>query len=108
MQRYSGFETGLKTSKGKRKPAYDGVHAAARGQAYGRSDVLWGRVRPATGPTEVTIQHKVGKGGWKRLRVVPTSGVYGFRADHRSKQRYRAKWKRPGGGTVTGPPIRAY
>jgi hypothetical protein len=70
--------------------------------------VLWGRVRPATGPTEVTIQHKVGKGRWKRLTVVPTSGVYGLRADHNKRQRYRVKWKRPGGGTVTGPPIRAY
>jgi hypothetical protein len=70
--------------------------------------VLWGRVRPATGPTEVTVQHKVGGGGWKELKVVTTSGVYGLRVDHARKQRYRAEWKRPGGGTITGPPIRAY
>ena len=108
QQRYSGFETGLKTSSGKRKPAYDGFILPLAVKQYGDSDVLWGRVRPATGPTEVTIEHKVGTGGWKRLTVVPTSGVYGFRADHKAKQRYRAKWKRPGGGTITGPPIRAY
>ena len=108
LQRYSGFETGLKTSKGKRKPAYDGFILPLAVKQYGASDVLWGRVRPATGPTEVTIQHKVGKGAWKRLTVVPTSGVYGFRADHKVKQLYRAKWRRPGGGTITGPPIRAY
>ena len=70
--------------------------------------MLWGRVRPATGPTEVTIENKIGKGSWHRLTIVPTSGVYGFRADHKSKQRYRAKWTRPDGGTITGPPIRPY
>ena len=75
---------------------------------YGASDVLWGRVRPAAGPTEVTIQHKVGKGRWKRLTVVPTNGVYGLRSDHRKAQRYRARWRRPAGGTITGPAIRAY
>ena len=108
LERYSGFETGLKTSKGKKKPSYDGFMLPLAVKQYGSSDVLWGRVRPATGPTEVTIEHKVGKGAWTRLTVVPTSGVYGFRADHKSKQRYRVKWKRPAGGTVTGPPIRAY
>jgi hypothetical protein len=108
IQRYSGFETGLKTSKGKRKPAYDAFLLPLAVKRYGDSDVLWGRVRPATGPTRVTIQNKVRGGRWKRLRVVETSGVYGFRATHRSGQRYRVKWRRPGGGTVTGPPIRAY
>ena len=108
LQRYSGFETGLRTSRGRKKPAYDGFALPLAVKRYGASDVLWGRVRPAAGPTEVTIQHKVGKGRWKRLTVVPTSGVYGLRSDHRKGQRYRARWRRPGGGTITGPPIRAY
>jgi hypothetical protein len=108
IQRYSGFETGLRTSRGKRKPSYDGFMLPLAVKRYGGSDVLWGRVRPATGETRVTIQHKVGKGRWKRLRVVTTTGVYGLRADHKKGQRYRVKWRRPGGGTVTGPPIRAY
>jgi hypothetical protein len=108
LQRYSGFETGLKTSKGRKKPAYDGFALPLAVKQYGSSDVLWGRVRPATGPTQVTIQNKVGRGRWQRLTVLTTSGVYGLRADHRSGQRYRVKWKRPGGGTITGPPIRAY
>ncbi len=109
IQRYSGFETGLRTSKGKKKPSYDAFALPLAVKRYGGSDVLWGRVRPATGPTEVTVQHKVGRrGNWKRLRVLTTAGVYGFRADHRKGQRYRVKWTRPGGGTITGPPIRAY
>src|SRR5918911_877412 len=103
LQRYSGFETGLRTSRGRKKPAYNGFMLPLAVKQYGASDVLWGRVRPATGPTQVTIQHKLGGGRWKRLTVVPTSGVYGFRADHKVRQLYRVKWRRPGGGTIVGP-----
>jgi hypothetical protein len=105
---FEGFESGLRTSKGKKKPAYDGFMLPLVATQYGSSDVLWGRVRPATGPTQVVIERKVGKGKWKRLTALQTGGVYGFRTEHRSKQRYRAKWTRPDGATITGPPIRPY
>lgn len=108
LERYSGFETGLRTSSGRRKPSYNGFMLPLAATQYGSSDVLWGRVRAAVGPTEVTIQHRVPGRGWKRLTAVTTSGVYGFRTAHRAKQRYRAKWKRADGRTVTGPPIRPY
>ncbi len=108
VSRFSGFESGLRTYKGKKKPAYNGFMLPLVATQYGSSDVLWGRVRPATGPTQVLIERKVGKGKWKRLTALQTAGVYGFRTEHRSKQRYRAKWTRPDGATVTGPPIRAY
>lgn len=108
-ERYSGFETGLRTSKGKKKRAYNGFILPLAATRYGSSDVLWGRVRPARGPTEVTIEQKTrARKRWRRVSVVPTSGVYGFRTDHHRGQRYRAKWTRPDGSTVTGPPIRAY
>jgi hypothetical protein len=107
-QRYSGFETGLRTSKGKKKPAYNAFILPLAATRYGSRDVLWGRVRPATGPTQVTIEHRVGKGKWEQLTALQTSGVYGFGTAHRSKHRYRAKWTRPDGVTITGPPIRAY
>jgi hypothetical protein len=108
LKRYSGFESGLRTSKGKKKPAYNGFILPLAAKQYGSQDVLWGRVRPATGPTEVTIEHKVGKGKWSRLTAIQTSGVYGFRTAHRSKHRYRAVWTRPDGVTIKGPGIRAY
>jgi hypothetical protein len=108
LERYSGFETGLKTSKGKKKPSYNGFMLPLAAKRYGSQDVLWGRVRPATGPTQVTIEHKVGKGGWERLTALQTSGVYGFRTAHLAKHRYRAVWTRPDGVTIKGPPIRAY
>jgi hypothetical protein len=108
LQRYPGFETGLRTSKGKKKPAYDAFILPLAATRYGSRDVLWGRVRPAIGPTQVTIEHKIGKGKWRQLTTLQTSGVYGFGTAHRSKHRYRAKWTRPDGVTITGPRIRAY
>jgi hypothetical protein len=103
-----GFQSGVRTAKGRKKPAYNAFILPLVATRYGSNDVLWGRVRPATGPTQVVIEHKVGKGKWKRLTALQTSGVYGFRTEHRSKHRYRVKWTRPDGVTVTGPPIRAY
>ena len=40
------------------------------------------------------IEHKIGKGTWKRLTALQTPGVYGFGTEHHSKQRYRVKWTR--------------
>jgi len=108
LQRYSGFETGLRTSSGRAKPSYDGFMLPLAVTRYGSSDVAWGRVRPAAGSTEVTIQHSLRGRRWKRLTVVTTGGVYGFRTEHRDRQRYRARWRRPDGTVVTGPPIRPY
>ena len=108
VDRFSGFETGLRTSKGKKKPSYNGFMLPLAAQRYGSQDVLWGRVRPAVGQTTVTIEHRIGKGSWKRLTALQTAGVYGFKTAHHSKHRYRAVWTRPDGTTVKGPPIRAY
>jgi len=105
---YSGFESGLRTAKGSKKPAYDAFMLPLVATRYGSRDVLWGRVRPATAPTQVLIEHRIGKGKWKRLTALQTRGVYGFGTEHHSKQRYRVKWTRPDGVTITGPPIRAY
>jgi hypothetical protein len=108
LQRFSGFETGLRTSKGGKKAAYDGFILPLAVTQYGANDVLWGRVRPAAGATQVTIQTSVRGARWKRLTVIDTTGVYGFKTPHADRQRYRAKWKRPDGRTITGPPIRPY
>ena len=108
IERYSGFESGLRTSSGRKKPAYNAFMLPLAVKRYGSSDVLWGRVRPATGPTTVIIEHKVGKAKWKRLTGLQTAGVYGLRTTHRGKQRYRVVWTRPDGSRLTGPAIRPY
>ena len=60
LQRYSGFESGLRTAGGKAKPSLDGLPAAARRAQAPRPKVsLWGFVRPATGRHR-TIQYRNG------------------------------------------------
>ena len=62
----AGFETGLRHANGQEKPAYTAFMLPLRVSEAGDSHVLWGRVRPATEPVDVTIQRDTGD-GWKRL-----------------------------------------
>jgi hypothetical protein len=109
LERYSGFETGLRTSSGRRKPAYNGFILPLQVSKAGASHVLWGRVRPATGSVEVTIQRET-VSGWKRLTTTRTAsgGVFGLGAKAKADARYRVRWTRSDGATITGPPIRPY
>jgi hypothetical protein len=109
-ERYSGFESGLKRHNGVAKPSYRAFAVPLAVTAYGRSDVLWGRVRPARGVTPVTIEYERRGKSWRRLTSTQTNaqGIFGLRSDHHDGQHYRIKWTRPDGSTLTGPPIRAY
>ena len=105
---YGGFETGLRTARGRKKPAYEGFRLPLAAADYGRSDVLWGRVRPYAGRTQVTILAARRGRSFKPLRTVATNsvGVFGLRNRHVDGQRYRVRWTSPDGATFTGPPIR--
>jgi hypothetical protein len=110
IQRYSGFESGLRRSDGRAKPAYQAFRLPLAVEAVGRSDVLWGRVRPMAARTKVAILVSARKGRrFRVLRTVSTNhrGVFGLRATHRKGQRYRVRWTAPGGRVWLGPPIRA-
>ena len=110
VERYGGFESGLRRANGKAKPSYDAFRLPLAAEAYGPSDVLWGRVRPSAVKTQVTILASRRKGKpFKPLRTVQTNsrGVYGLRAKHHDKQRYRVQWTAPDGKVWRGPPIRA-
>jgi hypothetical protein len=109
--RYGGFETGLRRSNGKKKPSYESFRLPLAAENYGRSDVLWGLVRPLRAKTHVTVQVKRSKKAkWKLLRNVTTTstGVYGFSARHHKGQTYRVKWTSPAGTKYTGPAISAF
>jgi len=105
---YGGFETGLRTASGRKKPAYEAFRLPLAVADYGRSDVLWGRVRPYPGQTAVTILAARRGRAFKPLRTVETNsrGVFGLRTRHIRGQRYRVRWAAPDGATHTGPPIR--
>ncbi len=110
IQRYSGFESGLRRSNGSKKPSYNGFIVPLRVTHVGKSNVLWGRVRPATGSDDAIIERKLKGDGFKRLTTVRTGrgGVFGLGTPYKKGARYRVKWVRPDGGTVVGPPIRSY
>ena len=67
-------------------------------------------MRPLPAQTKVTIlaSRRPGK-KFKPLRTVTTNhrGVFGLRAKHHDKQRYRVQWTAPDGQVWLGPPIRA-
>jgi hypothetical protein len=107
--RYAGFETGLRTFGGRKKPAYNGFILPLRATRFGSNDVLWGRVRPALSTVPVRIERRTQR-GWKPIRALDTSprGIFGLRATHRHGARYRVTWQRADGSTISGPPIRPY
>ena len=105
---FGGFETGLRTARGRKKPSYEAFRLPLAAADYGRSDVLWGRVRPYPARTQVTILSALRGRAFRPLRTVTTNaaGVYGLRTRHVDGQRYRVRWTAPDGTVHTGPPIR--
>ena len=112
LNRYAGFESGLRTSKGRKKPAYKAFRLPLAVENYGRTDVLWGLVRQFRQATDVTIEvnPRGKKRGWRKLADVKTTstGVYALRARHRKGHRYRVKWTSPQGKRYKGASVRAY
>ncbi|WP_028057654.1 cellulase family glycosylhydrolase [Candidatus Solirubrobacter pratensis] len=108
--KYGGFESGLITSTGKEKPAYQGFRLPLAAETYGSSDVLWGLVRPLRARTQVTVLRQPKGKAWRTLKTLDTTaaGVYALSTPHHAGQRYRVRWTSPGGTTYTGPPIPAY
>jgi len=107
--RYAGFESGLRRADGSPKPAYEGFRLPLAIEVYGRSDVLWGLVRPHRAATKVTIEQRV-KGAWRVLKTVETTsaGVYALKTAHREGRRFRVRWTALDGTTHVGPSIQAY
>jgi hypothetical protein len=108
-KRLSGFQTGLRTASGRKKPAYGAFRLPLAAEHVGRSDVLWGLVRPDRSSTSVVIQSKSAKKAWKTLRTRATNatGVWGLTVRHRKGVVYRVRWTAPGGTRFTGPPVPA-
>ena len=105
VNRYGGFESGLRTYKGKKKASYEGYRLPLVARRSGSATRLWGLVRPTTESTEVTVQSRDGSGSWKDLADVETNGrgYWTKRTKYRSGRIYRVKWT-----TFTGPRTRVY
>jgi hypothetical protein len=111
-RRYSGFESGLRTSAGKAKPSLEGFRLPlVAKRSSGSSKVsLWGLVRPAAGATSVIVQqHERGR-SWKTLATVKTDARGAWtRSGSRggSTREWRVRWTGPDGKRHTGPATRA-
>ncbi len=108
---YAGFESGLRTNKGKKKPAYKAFRLPLAVEAYGPSDVLWGLVRQNRAKTTVTIEvDPPGRKKQRRLRTLSTtsSGVFSLRVAHQKGMEYRVTWTSPAGKKYAGAWVRAY
>jgi hypothetical protein len=108
-QRYSGFESGLRTSSGRAKTALAAFPLPLAARVRGSRVSLWGLVRRARGATSVTVEYS-SSGRYRRLATVRTSSVGSWRrtASLRKGRRYRVRWTAPDGRTFTSPGMRAY
>ncbi len=106
IERYSGFETGLRFANGRAKPSLAGFRLPLAALRTGSRVALWGRVRPARGAVtaEVLVRDR-GQRRYRLLRRVRTDrrGVLTLRTVHRPGRRWRLRWS-----GVQGASARAY
>jgi hypothetical protein len=110
LQRYPGFETGLRTAAGKAKPSLDGFRLPLVVRRSGARVALWGLVRPAHRRTRVTIQVRKGAGAWRTLRTVTTDGrgYFTARSAYGSRRTWRVQWRAADGTVFRGSTTKAY
>jgi hypothetical protein len=110
LSRYSGFESGLRTSGGRAKPSLAAFRLPLAARRHGSRASLWGLVRPATGATKAVVFYADRHRKLRRLHTVTTNsrGFWRFTATYRTGRRYRVQWTSPAGTVYRGAPIRAY
>ncbi|MCW2996364.1 MAG: hypothetical protein JWQ18_3859 [Conexibacter sp.] len=110
-EKYSGFESGLRTSAGKAKPALAGFRLplVAKKTSGSTKVSLWGLARPANAVTTVIVQQRDG-GSFKTLKTVTTDS-HGYWTSTASlggsKREWRVQWTDATGKQFTGPATRA-
>lgn len=109
LLRYSGFESGLRTSDGVAKPAFDGFRLPLAVKRRGSSVSLWGLVRPATAATTATIEYKSAS-RWRALATVTTDarGYFTHSGSFKAGRLWRLVWTASDGTVFRGTPTRAY
>jgi hypothetical protein len=106
---FIGFQTGLETVSGSRKPLYFAFPLPLVVSRQGHGFSLWGLVRPSPGATRVTVLVQArGSRSYRTLKVVPTDarGYWTLRSSVQGV-RWRVSWRSPSGVLYNGPPIGA-
>jgi hypothetical protein len=104
-----GFQTGLEYVNGKPKPLYAAWPLPLTVSRSSGGYSLWGLVRPALGPTKVTILVRPGRSGhYRTLKTVTTDalGYWSLRSVVAGTV-WRVRWTSPDGVPYQGPPIGA-
>ena len=89
---WSGFQTGLRFTDGRRKPSWEAYKLPVVVHTRGAGRVLvWGRVRPGDGARTVRLEARRG-GAWALVREFDTNdaGYFEVRVPAAPKFRYRA------------------
>jgi hypothetical protein len=106
---FVGFQTGLETVSGARKPLYFGFPVPLVVSRQGHGFSLWGLVRPSEGATKVKVLVQPrGSKSYRTLKVVQTDslGYWTLRSSLQGSH-WRVSWRSPGGVSYNGPPIGA-
>ncbi len=107
---FIGFQTGLETSTGQRKPLFFSFPVPLAVRKLGRGYSLWGLARPAGEATNVTVLVRAsGSNRYRVLRTVRTNdlGYWSIRSSTPGT-RWRVRWVSASGVRYEGPPIGAY
>jgi hypothetical protein len=111
LERYGGFESGLRASGGKAKLSYEAFRLPLVATRGTRRTTLWGLVRPAAGRTRVAIEYReVGSTRWRHLKHDRTNraGYWTTTTRLRRGRAYRVRWTAENGTRYEGPPTRSY
>jgi hypothetical protein len=106
IERYAGFETGLRRSSGRAKRSYAEFRLPLAAHRRGRRVYLWGLARPAHRRTRILVEVRTRHSRhWRRLKQVTTNrrGFWRSRTRVRRGARYRVVWHR-----FTGAATRVY
>lgn len=107
----SGFQSGLLTSSGRAKPAFDEFRLPLSARRSGSAVLLWGLVRPATGATRVEVlvrDRAAAHSSVTATRPTDASGTWTARVGYRAGRTFRVRWTASDGATYAGPPVRVY
>jgi hypothetical protein len=103
---YGGFESGLRFADGRPKPSLAAFPRTIAALRTGSRVSLWGLIRPAGGPTDVTITYADrGSSRFRTLRTVRTDarGYFSLAAAPRKGRRWNVVWQ-----GRAGAPVRAH
>ncbi len=107
--RYGGFESGLRTASGQRKPSYAGFRLPLVVARRGSGVVIWGLVRPASDGDRVRIEARDRFGRpWTVARAPTRRSAFRAGGGWAPGRSWRTVWTSPAGVSYRGPWVRAY